>query len=375
MISRKSLNIILIEPFYTGSHKLWADGYKRNSQHNIEILSLKGIYWKWRMHGGAITLAKLFNKYIQTNQFPDLVLITDMLNLPVFVSFANLEDIPIISFFHENQLTYPWSTKDRDKVKNRDHHYGFINYTTALRSNKIMFNSKFHKNSFLNALRIFLKQFPDHNELSSIDVIQDKSLVSYLGLDLKKFDQYKIKKQNKLPIILWNHRWEYDKNPEDFFQCLEHIKSKGIKFQLIIVGEEFDTEMNIFTHARTIFSKEIIHMGYCPSFQEYAHWLWAADILLVTTNQEFFGASIMEAMYCDIHPLLPNRLTYPELFNYGENRNNFYSDYEEMITKLENLLSSFHQSELSSFKKYTQQYDWSIISQKYDTIMSNIMIN
>ena len=39
--------------------------------------------------------------------------------------------------------------EDKDKLKNRDHHYGFINYTTALKSNLVMFNSLFHKTSFL----------------------------------------------------------------------------------------------------------------------------------------------------------------------------------------------------------------------------------
>ena len=126
------MNIVLIEPFFTGSHKQWALGYKYHSKHNIDIISLKGIFWKWRMHGGALTLSKMFNEYLKLNKKPDLIIVTDMLNLPVFTSFANVKNIPIISFFHENQITYPWSTQDRDKEKNRDHHYGFINYTTAL---------------------------------------------------------------------------------------------------------------------------------------------------------------------------------------------------------------------------------------------------
>ena len=149
------MNIVLIEPFFTGSHKQWALGYKNYSKHNIDIFYLKGIYWKWRMHGGALTLSKMFNKYGE----PDLILVTDMLNLPVFTSFADIKNIPIVTFFHENQITYPWSTQDRDKEKNRDHHYGFINYTTALKSDLVMFNSQFHKNSFTKELKKFLKTF------------------------------------------------------------------------------------------------------------------------------------------------------------------------------------------------------------------------
>ena len=106
----KKLNIVLIEPFFTGSHKSWAEGYQKSSKHNLSIISLKGIYWKWRMHGGAITLARIFNQHLKKNGYPDLIMVTDMLNLPVFESFANIADLPIISFFHENSSVTPSAT-------------------------------------------------------------------------------------------------------------------------------------------------------------------------------------------------------------------------------------------------------------------------
>ena len=78
IFKKKSLNlkvnILLVEPYYTGSHKQWADGYKENSSHNVKILSLKGQFWKWRMHGGAITLARMFN---DLKWDPDLIFVTD----------------------------------------------------------------------------------------------------------------------------------------------------------------------------------------------------------------------------------------------------------------------------------------------------------
>ena len=364
------MNIVLIEPFFTGSHKQWAQGYKNHSKHNIHIIYLKGIYWKWRMHGGAITLSKIFNNYILENGKPDLILVTDMLNLPVFTSFSDVAGIPIVSFFHENQITYPWSTQDRDKEKNRDHHYGFINYTTALRSDLIMFNSSFHKNSFIKELKKFLKKFPDHNDLYNVDKIEDKSIVSYLGLDLKKFDQYKDDTQNKIPIILWNHRWEYDKNPYEFFNCLKKIKKNKIKFKLIILGEEFQTEMEVFTNARKYFSNEIIHIGYCKSFSEYATLLNKADIIPVTTNQEFFGVSVIEAIYCDVYPLLPNRLTYPELFNNKKNPENFYLNSNELFLKLKECIKN---RDKKSLKKYSKEYDWSTVAKNYDNLMNKVI--
>ncbi|MFA6687806.1 MAG: DUF3524 domain-containing protein, partial [Desulfuromonas sp.] len=54
------MNIALLEPFMTGSHAAWAQGYAAHSQHKVEIFNLEGKHWKWRMHGGAVTLARQF---------------------------------------------------------------------------------------------------------------------------------------------------------------------------------------------------------------------------------------------------------------------------------------------------------------------------
>ena len=79
------MKILLVEPYYTGSHKQWADGYKKYSRHEIKILSMKGQFWKWRMHGGAVTLADEFNKL---EWQPDLILTTDMLDLSTFLALT-----------------------------------------------------------------------------------------------------------------------------------------------------------------------------------------------------------------------------------------------------------------------------------------------
>ena len=56
---------------------------------------------------------------------------------------------------------------------------------------------------------------PDFNNFETIDLISEKSDVLYIGCDLNKFDQHK-KNQSLSTFILWNHRWEFDKNPETF---------------------------------------------------------------------------------------------------------------------------------------------------------------
>ena len=120
------MKIIIIEPYFEGSHKNWTLELQKNSSHEIELLTLPGRYWKWRMHGGAITLAKEFNKM---RWQPDRILSTDMLDLTTFLALTRhrTSGIPTAIYFHENQLSYPWSQDDRDVKNKRDSHYGFIN--------------------------------------------------------------------------------------------------------------------------------------------------------------------------------------------------------------------------------------------------------
>ena len=237
------MKFLIVEPFFSGSHKAWAEGYAKVSKHEIEILSLPGRFWKWRMHGGAVTLAKKFKKL---NFDPDLIIATDMLNLPIFQSLIKPK-CPVVTYFHENQFTYPWSPKDKDIELKRDKHYGFINYSTALSSDHIFFNSEFHLNSFFTGLEDFLRQFPDYRDMQNVDHIKKKSSTLHLGMNLKKFDIYKnAGKINKKPVILWNHRWEHDKNPEEFFQVLYEISKLGLEFDLAVLGQEFKNELPIF---------------------------------------------------------------------------------------------------------------------------------
>jgi len=361
------VKILIIEPFFTGSHKQWAEGYQKHSSQEVDILSLPGRFWKWRMHGGSVTLAKRYHKM----KFqPDLILATDMLNLPVFQSLIK-PSCPVAIYFHENQFTYPWSPTDNDVKHQRDKHYGFINYSSTLSADHIYFNSQFHLESFFTGLEYFLRQFPDYREIHTIEKIKAKSSVLHLGLDLHKFDPFK-SVNNKKPIILWNHRWELDKNPDDFFKVLQILSKRGVDFNLVVLGEEFKNEQTCFTHARTNFDKYILQFGYSHSFDEYAQWLWKAAILPVTSNQDFFGASIMEAVYCNTIPLLPLRLTYPNLFQVNQNPEIFYQSNEELIDKLENLLDNNAIVKGNNYQDIAKNFDWEIMAPIYDETLEKL---
>lgn len=371
------MKILLVEPFFTGSHKKWAEEFKQFSTHEVEILSLSGHYWKWRMHGGAVSLARKFNTLTQTANYklPDVILATDMLDVSVFMSITRKHtyNIPVYLYFHENQLNYPWSPTDKDVHLKRDNHYAFINYTSALVADKVLFNSHYHRNAFINELPKFLKAFPDNNELDSVAAIENKSSVLPLGMNLSKLDLHKpaaIEKPLRA-VILWNHRWEYDKNPGFFFKALFEIADRGLDFKLIVLGESFEKYPAIFDEAKTRLADKIIHWGYAESFEEYCKLLWMADILPVTSVQDFFGGSIVEAMYCNVVPFLPKRLAYPEHITEKYHHTFFYDNDDEFIDKLQKRIWDVKYLRVMDMRQYVERYDWKNIIAEYDSIFSN----
>ena len=370
------MKILLLEPFFTGSHASWATAYATHSRHEVQLLTMSGHYWKWRMHGGAVTLGR---KFLEGKFEPDLILATDMLDVSTFLSLTRTQSakLPVAVYFHENQLTYPWSPTDEDVKLQRDSHYSFINFTSALSADAVYFNSDYHLQSFTHALPVFLKSFPDYHELAVVDSIYAKSKVLYLGMDLKKLDdsQSNEDKLGKKPLILWNHRWEYDKNPEEFFQALNLLADQGMDFDVVLLGQQYRKKPTVFKTISPALIERIVFEGFEPDFGKYAQWLWKADILPVTSQQDFFGGSTVQAMYCNTYPLLPDRLAFPEHIPVEKKKQFIYQNFDELLAKLKTALMQIEQSRAVNVQQYVQQYDWSVQAPLYDAEFEELANN
>lgn len=365
------MRIALVEPYCTGSHAAWAGEYAARSRHRLELLTLPGRNWKWRMHGGAVTLA---SRFLALPYLPDLILATDMLDLTTFLALTRKASsrCRCALYFHENQLTYPWSPDDPDPAGERDLHYAFINYASALAADAVLFNSRYHRDAFLGALPGFLKRFPDATDQATVRDIAVKSRVLPLGLDLKRLDRHRPRDREDCapPLILWNHRWEFDKAPEPFFQALYRLADEGLDFRVAVLGESFGRAPAIFKQARERLGNRVLQWGYQEGFARYAEWLWRADILPVTSRQEFFGASVVQALYCDCAALLPERLSYPEHVPQQAENLVLYRKEEELIDRLRELVTE--RGARRSLREHVARYDWQYLAPLYDDFLEGL---
>lgn len=370
----RRMKILILEPYFTGSHSAWANEYVEASSHEVSILSLQGRFWKWRMHGGAVSLARRFN---ESDIRPDLILATDMLDLTTFLALTRhrTSGIPCVLYFHENQLTYPWSPRDEDPRLQRDNHYSFINYASALAADAVYFSSNYQYESFFTTLPRFLKSFPDRHELSSVEMIKEKSEILPLGMDLKQLEKFKVKRRDKgqPPLILWNHRWEYDKGPEAFFKSLFKLQNAGFEFEVAICGQRFGQYPAIFDQAKAFLGSKIVQWGYLEDFTSFAKWLWEADILPITAIQDFFGVSVVQALYCNTYPILPNRLAYPEHIPLDLHDEYFYHKEEKLYHHLSRAISLVEDIRKEETQNFVKQYDWENLAPVYDEKFANLV--
>lgn len=369
----------MISPFHGGSHQSWAEGLQRYSRHRIEMAALPARFWKWRMHGGAVRLARQF---LEREKKPDLLLATDMLDLTTFLALtrAKTASIPAALYMHENQLTYPIRNGSGagpipGAAEQRDLHYGFINYASMLVAERVAFNSRFHLESLLEALPGFLRSFPEDREISSLDALRPKCCVLPVGVDLDELQRRRPTGATvrRRPLILWNQRWEYDKNPGEFCSVLLEAAKEGVEFDVAFCGQAFQERPCEFRSAIEQLGSRVIHQGYLPR-EEYLSLLWRSDITISTADHEFFGISVMEAILCETFPILPRRLSYPELIP-----DTFHEKclYESRAGLMRRLLWAVDKRQdaaetASELARTLAGFDWKDVAGRYDAWLEDL---
>ena len=77
-----------------------------------------------------------------------------------------------------------------------------------------------------------------------------------------------------------------------------------------------------------------MHFGFEPSREAYREWLARGTVVVSTALQENFGISVVEAVRNGCLPLLPARLSYPEIIPKAFHADLLYEDREDLVRKL-----------------------------------------
>jgi glycosyltransferase involved in cell wall biosynthesis len=351
-----SLRILVLEPYYDGSHRAFIEGLCTTLPFEFHLLTLPARKWKWRMRLSAPFFAE---KLKSSGKEYDRILCSSFVDVAAFRGLAPewVKRVPVLTYFHENQFAYPVQVNDE-----RDFHFGLTNMTTALASDRIAFNSKYNLSTFVEGIRSTLKHSYDMKLYEIVDTVQNKAAILPPGVDFSLIDSTEPDGQKGPPVILWNHRWEHDKNPEEFFHALIELANEGIELRLIVLGESFRERPEIFETAKRRLGDRILHFGFTESRRDYARLLKRSDIVISTANHEFFGISVIEAVRAGCRPLLPRRLSYPELFP-----DQYLYEDGQFTERLKRELLNHKKISGSSIIELTAPYSWPNLRKRYES--------
>jgi hypothetical protein len=231
---------------------------------------------------------------------------------------------PVLYYCHESQISYP-----QPNANPGDLHFAFTDLVNMLSSALVVFNSRSHRSTYLDRLPQFLNSLPEFRPMWAVEEIANRSTVCYPGIDIAGPADASPAADNsggrhRPPLVIWNHRWEFDKNPAVFFRALDEVADRGVQFEVAILGENFKTVPEEFTRARARLGKRVIHYGYAADRDVYRDWLARGTVVVSSAIQENFGISVLEAIAHGCAPVLPRRLSYPELIPSEFHDDTFY---------------------------------------------------
>lgn len=295
-------SVLLLSAYRSDSHAYWCDVLQQTLAADWRCYELPGRYFRWRIRGNALSWRQPLTELLQRWQ-PDHILATSMVDLATLRGLVPaLASVPASYYFHENQFAYPISAQQHGSVDPM-----MVQLYGALSAQQLLFNSKYNRDSFFAGLETLLQRLPDQVPKGIVKELRARS--AWLPVPVRSIAA-KAKTHHSVPLLLWNHRWEYDKQPEGLLQLLRSLTQP---VRLALLGGRSNKVPDALRQIRREFAGWIVVDDF-PSRTDYEAYLAQADVVFSSAKHEFQGISVLEAVTAGARPLVPDDLCYREQY-------------------------------------------------------------
>ncbi len=302
------MRISLLSAYDAVSHRQWREGLVMAlPEHDWTVLTLPPRYFRWRIRGNSLVWgvgarACLSREY-------DCLIATSMVDLAALRGLVPaLAHLPALVYFHENQFEYPLSESAHAGIEPQ-----VINLYSALAAQQLVFNSDYNRQTFLAGVEALLRKMPDAVPAGIPEQLAVKSSVLPVPLANDWFAPDRTVKPAELTLV-WNHRWEYDKAPDIFFQALRLLVERAVPFRVHVLGQAFRTVPALFEEMRDTLKNHLGQWGRLEDREAYRQLLRQSHVVVSTAKHDFQGLAVLEAVAAGCIPVIPDRLAYPEWF-------------------------------------------------------------
>jgi glycosyltransferase involved in cell wall biosynthesis len=297
-VSRK--RIWLLSAYRADSHAAWGDWLvEQLDEFDWTPIELPGRHFAWRIRGNPLSWLDSLPP-----EPPDAILATSMVDLATLKGLnPRLAHVPTLYYFHENQFAYPQNDAQTTSLDAQ-----MVQLYGALAAGRVLFNSGYNRRTFLTGVETLLGRMPDRVPAGIVDRLDARSAV--LPVPVHGIAPAADRDPG---LILWNHRWEYDKRPDRFAGAMIELAESGADFRLALLGPRPKQTPEPLLRLRRKLPDRIVADGRLPR-DEYRDVVARAGIAVSTSNHEFQGISVLEAASAGARPLVPDALCYPELY-------------------------------------------------------------
>ncbi|OZG72254.1 glycosyltransferase [Hahella sp. CCB-MM4] len=356
--------ILLLSAYDIDSHRSWREGLVEHlGEHEWTVLTLPARHFRWRIRGNPINW--WMTRKDDLSRSYDLVIATSMVDCATLRGlFPNLIRSRWVVYFHENQLAYPVSDEQHSSIDP-----AVVNVYSAMACDHVVFNSQHNRHSFISGLEGLIDRLPDFVDKTLSEAVAGKSSVIPVPLQDDLFqDEFNHQQEGtvasrQLPTIVWNHRVEYDKGLDELYAILAELRYQTREFRLLLLGKRFRQHPEVFQRIADEFHEHIVVNAYAGSRREYLSWLQRSDVVLSTALHEFQGLSVMEAVALGCRPVVPDRLSYPEMFPAS-------CRYDSVSQAVELIRTAFERPVISM-----QRFSWSSMIPLYRDLVNGDLIN
>ncbi|MGY6630504.1 MAG: tRNA-queuosine alpha-mannosyltransferase domain-containing protein [Wenzhouxiangella sp.] len=294
--------IWLLSAYRADSHAYWADWLiQRLDEFSWQRRELPGRHFAWRMRGNPLSWL-----HTLPDETPALILATSMVDLATIKGLhPRLAQVPCAYYFHENQFAYPRGNQQHSSVDTQ-----MVQLYGALAADYLLFNSRFNRDSFLAGVERLLTALPDQQPPIEALIRRLRNQASLLPVPVEPIAPTAAREPG---LITWNHRWEYDKQPELFAEALVHLAELGLDFTLALLGPRGRRPHPALEQLRHTLGDRIVVDGFLER-DDYRRWLSKTALVVSTASHEFQGIALLEAVSAGARPVVPDALCYPEQY-------------------------------------------------------------
>ncbi|MCE3028901.1 DUF3524 domain-containing protein [Salinicola sp. DM10] len=299
------MKALLLSAYAAVSHRVWAEGLVAAFPEIAWTrLELPPRHFAWSIRANPLIWQVSQEAALAQNY--DLVVATSMVDLATLVGLCPaLGRAHKVVYFHENQFAFPASAQQTPRPEPM-----MVNLYAAMAADSVVFNSRYNRDSFCDGVRDFLGRMPGRPRPQVwLERLAERARVLLVPLP-----ESPPRQANGGHRIVWNHRWEYDKNPEAFFAALAQLIEEEVAFEVAVMGQQFRARPAIFDQARAWLGERVVCWGEQPG-EVYHQMLDSGAIVVSTTDHEFQGLAIMEAVTRGCVPLVPDRLCFPDYYD------------------------------------------------------------